>query len=50
MYGCVDDSVLDLAMEPNETARALYVAITNLFQATRETSAVVLGQEFYSMT
>ena len=50
MYGCIDDSVLDLAMEPEQTARDLFVAITNLFQANQETRAVVLGQEFHSMT
>jgi len=50
MYGCIDDSVLDLAMEPEQTARDLFVAITNLFQANQETRAVILGQEFHSMT
>jgi hypothetical protein len=50
MYGCIDDSVLDLAMEPEQTARALFVAITNLFHANQETRAIVLGQEFHSMT
>ena len=49
IYGCVDDSVLDLAMEPDQTARALYVAITALFQANQATRAVVLGQEFHTM-
>jgi len=50
MYGCIDDSVLDLAMEPEQTARDLFVAVTNLFQANQETRAVVLGQEFHYMT
>jgi len=46
---CVDDSVLDLAMEPDQNAYDLYVAITNLFQANQETHNIVLGQEFHSI-
>ncbi|XP_021321303.1 uncharacterized protein LOC110437248 [Sorghum bicolor] len=49
MYGCVDDGVLELAMEPDQTAHDLYVAITALFQANQATRAVVLGQEFHTM-
>jgi len=49
MYGCVDDGVLDLAMEPNQTARDLYVAITALFQVNQATRVLVLGQEFHAM-
>jgi hypothetical protein len=31
MYGFVDDAVLDLAMEPDQDARALYISIEVLF-------------------
>ena len=31
MYGSCDDTVLDLAMEPDQDARALYVSIEALF-------------------
>jgi hypothetical protein len=35
MYGSIHDVVLDLAMEPNQDARALYVSVEVLFQAPR---------------
>jgi hypothetical protein len=50
MYGSIDDVVLDLAMEPNQDARALYVSIEALFQANKESRAVVLEQEFHSLS
>jgi hypothetical protein len=50
MYGSIDDAVLDLAMEPNQDARALYVSIEALFQANKESHAVVLEQEFHSLS
>jgi hypothetical protein len=50
MYVSVDDAVLDLAMEPNQDARALYVSIEALFQANKESRAVVLEQEFHSLS
>jgi hypothetical protein len=31
MYGSINDVVLDLAMEPNQDARALYVSVEALF-------------------
>ena len=31
MYGSIDDTVLDLVMEPDQDARALYVSIEALF-------------------
>ena len=50
MYGSVDDSVLDLAMEDAvHDACALYVSIEALFQANKEPCVVFLGQEFHSM-
>ncbi|XP_066333823.1 uncharacterized protein [Miscanthus floridulus] len=49
MYGSCDDTVLNLAMEPDQDARALYVSIEALFQANKEPRAVILGQEFHSM-
>jgi len=50
MYGSVDDDVLDLAMEPDQDARALYVSIEALFQANKESHAVVLEQEFHNLS
>ena len=50
IYGCTDDNILDLAMEPDQTAHDLYVVITNLFQANQETYVIVLSQAFHSMT
>ncbi|XP_012703569.1 uncharacterized protein LOC105914902 [Setaria italica] len=50
MYGSVDDTVLDLAMEPEQDARALWVSIENLFQANKESRAVVLEQEFHNLS
>jgi hypothetical protein len=50
MYGSVDDAVLDLAMEPAQDARALYVSIEVLFQANKESRAIVLEQEFHNMS
>jgi hypothetical protein len=44
MSGSIDDAVLDLAMEPNQDARALCVSIEALFQANKESRAVVLEQ------
>ena len=49
MYGSVDDTVLDLAMEPDQDARALYVSIEALFQANKEPRAIALGEEFHTM-
>nr|XP_034586807.1 uncharacterized protein LOC117849379 [Setaria viridis] len=37
-------------MEPGQTARALYVAIENLFQVNRAPRAIFLSHEFHSMT
>ena len=50
MYGSVDDAVLDLAMEPEQDARALWVSIEALFQANKESRAVVLEQEFHNLS
>jgi hypothetical protein len=50
MYNSVDDAVLDLAMEPDQDARALYVFIEALFQANKESRAVVLEQEFHNLS
>jgi len=46
MYDSVSDGVLDLAMAPDQTACALYMAISDLFQANQEPRAVILNQEF----
>jgi hypothetical protein len=50
MYNSVDEAVLDLAMEPDQDARALYLSIEALFQANKESRAVVLEQEFHSLS
>jgi hypothetical protein len=50
MYGSIDDAVLDLAMEPDHNAHALYVSIEALFQANKESCAVVLEQEFHNLS
>ena len=50
MYGSVSDGVLDLAMAPDQTARDLYTAIRDLFQANQEPRAVILNQELASST
>ena len=50
MYGSVSDGVLDLAMAPDQTARALYTAIRDLFQANQKPHAVILNQEFASLS
>jgi hypothetical protein len=50
MYGSVDDTILDLAMEPAQDARALYVSIEALLQANKESRAIVLEQEFHNLS
>ena len=50
MYGSVSDGVLDLAIAPYQTTRALYTAISDLFQANQEPRAVILNQEFASLS
>jgi hypothetical protein len=50
MYNSADDDVLDLAMEPDQDGRALYISIEALFQANKESRAVVLEQEFHNLS
>jgi hypothetical protein len=50
MYGSVDDVVLDLAMEPAQDARVLYVSIEALFMANKESRAIVLEEEFHNLS
>ena len=50
MYNSADDDVLDLAMEPDQDGRALYISIEALFQANKESRAVVLEQEFHDLS
>ncbi|TVT97756.1 hypothetical protein EJB05_56977, partial [Eragrostis curvula] len=45
----VADDVLDLATEPNQDARALFVKIESLFNENKESRAVLLSQQFASM-
>jgi hypothetical protein len=50
MYGSIDDVVLDLAMEPDQDARPLYVSIDTLFQVNKESRVIVLEQEFQNLS
>nr|CAE05417.1 OSJNBa0035I04.5 [Oryza sativa Japonica Group]CAE05956.3 OSJNBb0088C09.15 [Oryza sativa Japonica Group] len=50
LFGSVADDVLDLAMEPDQSARDLWIAIDNLFQANKEPCTIYLHHEFHSMT
>jgi hypothetical protein len=50
IFGSVDDSVLDLAMDDDtQSARALWVAIVNIFRANKEPHAIFLNHKFHSM-
>jgi hypothetical protein len=49
MYNFADDAVLDLAMELDQDARALYVSIEALFQANKESRAVI-EHEFHNLS
>jgi hypothetical protein len=46
----VGPDVLGLATAPNQTARALWLAIRRLFEANKAPRAIFLGHELYSMT
>jgi hypothetical protein len=50
LFGSVADDVLDLAMEHNQSAQDLWIAIDNLFQANKEPRAIYPHHEFHSMT
>jgi hypothetical protein len=50
MYNSAADVVLHLVMEPDQDACALYVSIEALFQANKESRAVVLEQEFHNLS
>lgn len=43
------DDVSDMAVEPDQTARELWVRTCSLFNANRDTRAVFLRQQFHSM-
>ncbi|XP_015642384.1 uncharacterized protein [Oryza sativa Japonica Group] len=49
IFGSVADNVLDLAMEPDQTARELSVAIEDMFHANKEPRAIFLSHQFHSM-
>ncbi|CAO2149045.1 unnamed protein product [Urochloa humidicola] len=50
MYGSVDNSVLDLAMNDDEQiARELWVAIEALFCANKPSKDIFLSEDFHSM-
>ena len=50
MYGSVSESVLGFTMAPYQTARQLWVAIENHFQAKKASRSIYLSHEFHSMT
>jgi len=50
LYGSVSESVLDFTMAPNQTARQLWVAIENHFQANKAPRSIYLSHEFHTMT
>nr|ABA94365.1 retrotransposon protein, putative, unclassified [Oryza sativa Japonica Group] len=50
LFGSVSDAILDVVMEPDQTARDLWLAIDDLFQANKEPRAIYLSHEFHSMT
>ncbi|KAL6646864.1 hypothetical protein ACP70R_015558 [Stipagrostis hirtigluma subsp. patula] len=50
LFRSVADNVLDIAMEPDQTARHLWVSIQDLFQANKVPHAIFLSHQFHSMT
>ena len=50
LYGSVSQDVLDFAMAEDQTARELWVAISNKFQANQAPRAIFLSEDFHSMT
>src|SRR6185503_7206294 len=50
LYGSVSQDVLDFAMAEDQTARELWVAISNKFQANQAPCAIFLSDDFHSMT
>ncbi|XP_062188959.1 uncharacterized protein LOC133892290 [Phragmites australis] len=50
LFGSIADDILDLAMELDQTARDLCVAIENLFQANKMLRAIFVSHKFHSMT
>lgn len=50
LFGSVDNSVLDLAMEHELPARDIWMGIESLFRANKEPRAIFLSHEFHSMT
>nr|ABB47203.2 retrotransposon protein, putative, unclassified [Oryza sativa Japonica Group] len=50
LFGSVSDAILDVVMETDQTARDLWLAIDDLFQANKEPRTIYLSHEFHSMT
>ena len=50
LYGSVSQDVLDFSMAEDQTARELWVAISNKFQANQAPRAIFLSKDFHSMT
>lgn len=49
LYTSMAEDVSDMAVEPNQTARDLWVRTCSLFDAIRDTHAVFLRRQFHSM-
>ena len=50
LLGSVSDEVLDFTFEAGQSARALWLAISDLFTANKDSKAVYLSHEFHSLT
>ena len=50
LLGSVSDEVLDFTFKAEQSARALWLAIYDLFTANKESKAVYLSHEFHSLT
>ena len=50
LYGSVSQDVLDFTMAEDQTARQLWVAISNKFQANQAPRAIFLSEDFHSVT
>ena len=50
LYGSVTEDVLDFTMAANQTARDLWVAISNHFQTNKAPRAIFLSHAFHAIT
>lgn len=49
LYGSIAEDILDVVMEPDQTARDLWTRVEAIFNNNRETRAVYLSQQFHSL-